>query len=730
MKSCVGHLEGAAGIAGLIKTVLALSHETIPPNPQLTGSGAHADICGTRLALVTGASAWPVRAQSRFAAVSSFGFGGTLAHIVLSDHPHPIKEEIHDSDGVHLLAVSARDSDALRTLVHRYSQSSISPSELCAAAAVTRTHFARRAAFVFRSRADLLAQLSDVARNPLPVNPAARIAFVFNGAFPRPGVGSELYQRFGVFRERIDALGDQAPALLRFQLGLLALWQSWGVGPDVVFDEGGGEYAAAVAAGVLTPEAAVRLAVARDTPAFADCLRTTTFARPVRPIFSSSTALPLGSAAPSADAFRGVDISIGVNAVPTGGNPWLDPALLWIPSLDSNRPETESLLQALGQVYAAGVPVRWEALYPVRSAHSRLPLYPFGGREHRIAPAASIWTPLLQSLAAGRIDDVVSQLRTHHLLPDTAVETLSALSVLHQRQSSNTASPLETWVSEWAPVNMGTADYSTPRPCVLRGEGMHRDRLARAIDRCAGLRRVDDARADSSIVLVYCCARDEETPDEAALRLATDVLEVLQALRAQQTRTEVWAITQGLREGACVWGLGKTAALEMTDIWGGLVDIPSNLGNIDADYLVRAISGANKGKKEDQLRLRDGQWFASRLVPQEIPDRGAPLMLRPDAVYWIPGGTGALGGHVVRMLRERGGRHIIVSGRSEGSSADRAFVSFAATYAADRISRGFSKKSMQHGCLWRASCMSPEPLRNFPSSTSHQSFSARSRPPR
>jgi acyl carrier protein len=247
---------------------------------------------------------------------------------------------------------------------------------------------------------------------------------------------------------------------------------------------------------------------------------------------------------------------------------------------------------------------------------------------------------------------------------------------LHRRQAGKTGGRLDTWVTEWVPVDTGgPVLVTTPRPCVLIGDqSKHFDRLAGAIERCPALLRVPGLVSGSPLVLIHSRARSEETPDEAALRLALDVLKALQDLRSQKREAEVWVITHGVMDandpvrlaGACIWGLGKTAALEIPDLWGGLADLPLEFSDADANSLLRAIMSP---AKEDQLALRKGQWFASRLAAGKLPEPGIALRIRPDAVYWIPGGTGALGGHVLRALMDGGARHVVLSGRGENIPA-------------------------------------------------------------
>ena len=202
------------------------------------------------------------------------------------------------------------------------------------------------------------------------------------------------------------------------------------------------------------------------------------------------------------------------------------------------------------------------------------------------------------------------------------------------------------------------------------------------IDRCAAgsdasrsrVAGAFDSERSPACHLLRWRAPDSEAPDEAALRLATELLTALRTLIVSKQPARVWVITEAAvpvvggdavrLEGACLWGAGKAAALELPDLWGGLVDLPLEFADADADRLVRALAGDDVGD-DDQWALRAGHWFVPRLAAAPLQETSPSASFRHDAVYWIAGGSGALGKHVLQTLVEGGARHIVLTGRRE-----------------------------------------------------------------
>lgn len=296
VKTNVGHLEAAAGICGLIKTVLALRSGTIPPHLHLKKLNPKIALDNSSLQIPTSCQPWPT-GERRLAGVSSFGFGGTNAHIVLEAVPAVAEARPAADRPAHILALSAKTPDALRELTQAWAgflethpETSLPDATFTAAAG--RSHFEYRAAVAAGSVAELRAKLAGVCAGKIAPR-APRIAFLFTGqGSQHAGMGRVLFETQPSFRktlERCDAvlrphldkpllevlyppagavssLDETAfsqPALFALEYALAELWRSWGIVPAAVMGHSVGEYAAACVAGVFTLEEGLRLVAER-----------------------------------------------------------------------------------------------------------------------------------------------------------------------------------------------------------------------------------------------------------------------------------------------------------------------------------------------------------------------------------------------------------------------------------------------------------------------------------
>lgn len=299
VKTNLGHLEAAAGVAGLIKVVLSLQHRAVPPHLHLQKLSEHIAWERYAIEVPTELRPWEPINGRRIAGVSSFGFSGTNAHVVLEEAPEVAGAESAVERSSHLLTISAKTAEGLRDQVEAYRARLQGKDEdrlpdLCYTANVGRAHFRQRVIVGGQTRAEVAAKLGSgegVVRGEVGAQQKSRVAMLFTGQGSQyVGMGRELYETSPLFRnvlERCDellrgrlptgllevmfgsgeALLDQTaytqPALFALEYGLAELWRSWGVQPAAVLGHSVGEYVAACVAGVYSFEEGLGLIAER-----------------------------------------------------------------------------------------------------------------------------------------------------------------------------------------------------------------------------------------------------------------------------------------------------------------------------------------------------------------------------------------------------------------------------------------------------------------------------------
>ncbi|MBL8163039.1 MAG: polyketide synthase dehydratase domain-containing protein, partial [Anaerolineae bacterium] len=306
VKANVGHMEASAGVGGLIKTVLMLQHGAIPPHLHLHQPNPYIPWDELPIAIPDGLSPWETADGRRIAGVSSFGFSGTNAHIILEGAPPAEVAPAEVERPAHILTFSARSERTLRELAARFHDALLMQSSLADAAFTAnsgRAVFAHRLAVVGSTAAQVSATLSAYLNGDNPPEAiyshfqdarAPEVAFLFTGHGSQyVDMGRRLYETQPIFRQAFDRcdelfltyldvslgrilfsadgadgalLNNMAyaqPALFALQIALAQLWLSWGVRPAYVAGHSLGEYAAAVIAGVFSLEDGVKLVAAR-----------------------------------------------------------------------------------------------------------------------------------------------------------------------------------------------------------------------------------------------------------------------------------------------------------------------------------------------------------------------------------------------------------------------------------------------------------------------------------
>ena len=307
VKTNIGHLESAAGIAGLMKVVLSLEHGEIPPHLHFKQPNPNIAWDDLPIKVPTERTPWQ---GSGLAGVSSFGFSGTNAHVILEQAPKIEKVEIIESERdpaptrpLELLTLSAKKAEALKELANAWvnylAATPANLAEICLTANSGRSDFAHRLSVVGQSKDEISQKLARFAASEEAsdlftgqVMGTPKIAFLFTGQGSQyVGMGRELYETNPTFRHWINTcdeivrpylnqpllsvlypVGEASklhetaytqPALFALEYALAQLWLSWGIKPDVVMGHSVGEYVAACVAGVFSLEDGLKLIAER-----------------------------------------------------------------------------------------------------------------------------------------------------------------------------------------------------------------------------------------------------------------------------------------------------------------------------------------------------------------------------------------------------------------------------------------------------------------------------------
>ncbi len=313
IKSNIGHSLTASGVAGVLKMVLALRHETLPRTLHVDAPSGNVDWSAGAVELLIENVPWPLRERPRRAAVSSFGISGTNAHVILEEAPLCQGQERGEqpSSGARaetVLLLSAQNAQALRAqgarlAAHMRARPDLDTGDIAFSLVSTRPHFDHRAAVFGTDRRALMAGLDALGAGRSAAGlcegsvAGGRTAFMFTGqGAQRPGMGAQLYGAFPAFasaleevcaefdshlerplREVMFAAADSPDAwlldrtdftqasLFALEVALSRLLETFGVSPDLVIGHSVGELAAAHVAGVLSLPDACALVARRGT---------------------------------------------------------------------------------------------------------------------------------------------------------------------------------------------------------------------------------------------------------------------------------------------------------------------------------------------------------------------------------------------------------------------------------------------------------------------------------
>lgn len=299
VKTNIGHLDAAAGIAGLIKTVLSLKYRQIPPSLHYQTPNPKIDFDRTPFYVNDRLRPWPQDSFPGRAGVSAFGIGGTNAHIILEEAP-PFSVSTKRPPSPQLILLSAKTETALQEIAsnlakHLQQHTALDLADVAYTLQVGRRAFSHRRIYVCESIAEAAQTLEIEQGSTFAPEQAPGVIFMFPGQGSQyVAMGRELYEAFPYFRDQVDTCAQQLepllgqdlrqilfpttpqttasqlaetwitqPALFTIEYALARLWQRWGVSPTAMIGHSIGEYVAACLAGVFTLEDGLKLVAAR-----------------------------------------------------------------------------------------------------------------------------------------------------------------------------------------------------------------------------------------------------------------------------------------------------------------------------------------------------------------------------------------------------------------------------------------------------------------------------------
>ncbi|PPS43907.1 type I polyketide synthase [Chroococcidiopsis sp. TS-821] len=428
VKTNIGHLEPASGVAGLIKVVLALQNGEIPPHLHLQQPNPYIN-WDKSIKVPTSRLPWLTNEKKRLAGVSGFGFCGTNAHLIVEEAPVAKSKQSSLKRPWHLLVLSAKTEKALVELAERYEKHLAAHPDLvledvCFSASCGRSHFQHRLSIVACSSSELCEKLAafragkEVAGLCKGKVADLKIAFLFPPGFESLGLGRQLYETQPEFKRVFDhcndiarsylnkslldilypepeassalnASADSEVALFALEYALYQLWKAWGIEPSIVTGQGVGEYVAACVAGVFSLEDGLKL-VAKSSPEFEQIAQQITYSQPKIPLVSNTgQVVTTQIASPeywchrkrqsitttSLDTLtqQGYEICVAV-----GANPEELSEQILLPSLHPQKNDWQQLLESLGTLYARGAKVNWFGFAKDYSGQRvQLPTYPW-----------------------------------------------------------------------------------------------------------------------------------------------------------------------------------------------------------------------------------------------------------------------------------------------------------------------------------------------------------------
>ncbi len=679
VKTNIGHLLAAAGMAGLIKAVQAVKHAELPANLHLTRPNSVVTLDGTVRPL-TERAPFPDSGGPNRAGVSSFGWSGTNAHVIVEQAP-PAGEPA-PADGHQLVAVSATGPASLRQAAdrladHLEAHPGLDPADVAYTTQTGRGSLDLRRTVVGADLAGIVRALrEDVEATPVSVT-NQRVGVLLPGAGELwPGLADGLYRTEPAFRAAADecaaAIGEhgiemsERVSVFVVEYALVALLREWGLGPSAVLGQGIGRVVAECVAGVHELPDALRLAA---TGSAGDDARVST------PRFPILDGTPDGLTALSRQV--GVLVEAGPGRALTTLAGEHVPRLPAVAVLPGPGDERATWLRALGTLWERGMPVRWAAGYPAPRRPVTLPTYPF--QRTRFWPDAP--TSPRDACAVPRQRDVPAAepsaraIRCH--VPSWRRDDAHA--------PAAPAAPGTLLVFADAALSAALRELATAagHRVVEPGAGFDPAEPEHYKSLVTGL-----AAADGPLRIVHAYGARESTRDtEAALDAAFySPLWLAKALGqvVSSRSVEVVAVVSEAFDvlggdianplSATVLGVCNSLTSELPRVSARCVDVETSAGATqragqvlrEVELLAAPPPGA-PAPAETEIQVvawRRGRRWLRAFTEADLPAAGDREVWRPGGTYLITGGTGGLGLILARRLAPLGVRLALV-GRTE-----------------------------------------------------------------
>jgi acyl transferase domain-containing protein len=709
MKTNVGHLDAAAGVAGLIKTALSLEHGRIPPSLNFETPNPEIDFASSPFFVNTALRDWTGGEGPRRGAVSAFGVGGTNAHVVLEQAPAVPPPERGRAE--QLLVLSAKTKTALeqaaRNLAaHLRAHPEADLADVAWTLQVGRRGFAERWVAVGRDTAEAIALLegggSEEVGRATQERRKPPVAFVFpGGPAPRPNTGRALYEGEAPFREAIGRCAAEArgllgedialllypppdrqaearerlrepalaeAALFALQYGLARLWRGWGLLPEAMAGFGSGEFVAGYLAEALPLGAALRLAVEHRHAAAPPSTKAleTLAAR------ADCLLLELGPEPVLVDLLR--------KAWGNGASPRLTLSCLHAP--EERVSSVRQALATMGRLWLAGVQPDWAALQgPARRRRVRLPSYPFERQRYWVdplpkdEPAAETGPRKASSLARWLHQPAW---KTSLASPASSGTPAGRWLIFADEQGIGAAlaEHLRAGKAEAMVVAAGSGFGGDPRSGyrVDPGRGPDYDALVEDLRRRGAL--------PSRVVHLWSVdSPDASAPFNDRFTAASErglfsLLHLLQALERPPGigPLELTVVSSGLHdvigreplspEKAPLLALALVAPQEYHDLRCRSLDLESGPGDpavVGATLLGELASGA----LDPVVAYRGAKRWTRLFEPLPNEESEGPLArVRPEGTYLITGGLGNVGFVAAAALARAGRTKLVLLGRS------------------------------------------------------------------